>query len=190
MFDIADVHASVSATNPFSLVSGGLLRGGRYDLRKATMLDLIRIAWGVDPDKVVGGPSWLEFDRFDVSAKAPPSTPPETLNLMLRSLLTDRFNLVLHKDARPLPAFALTMGKGAPKLKEAEGSGNPGCQSQPQSGAESYSIFSCRHVTMESFAGSLRRIAGDYLTDPVVDSTGLEGFWDFDFKWNPRSRIL
>jgi uncharacterized protein (TIGR03435 family) len=185
-FDIADVHASASAANPFSLVSGGFLRGGRYDLRKATMLDLIRIAYGVDADKVVGGPSWLELDRFDISAKAPPTTPPETVNLMLQSLLADRFKLVLHKDTRPLPVFALTMGKGKPKLKEADGSGEGGCRSQPQSG---YAMVACRNMTMETFAQSLRGIASDYLRNPVVDSTGLKASWDFDLKWNPRSRI-
>ena len=151
------------------------------------MLDLIRIAYGVDPDKVVGGPSWLELDRFDVDAKAPPSTPPETINLMLQSLLADRFKLALHKDTRPLPAFALTTGKGKPKLKEADGSGDSGCRSQPQSG---YSMVACRNMTMETFAQSLRGIASDYLRNPVVDSTGLKGSWDFDLKWNPRSRIL
>jgi uncharacterized protein (TIGR03435 family) len=188
-FDIADVHASASGTNPFSLVSGGFLRDGRYDLRKATMLDLIRIAYGADADKVVGGPSWLEFDRFDISAKAPPSTPPETVDLMLQSLLADRFKLVLHKDTKPLPAFALTMGNGKPKLKEAGRSGDAGCQSQPQPGSASYSAVACRNITMEAFAQSLRGIASDYLRNPVVDSTGLKGSWDFDLKWNPRSRI-
>jgi uncharacterized protein (TIGR03435 family) len=201
-FEIADVHGSAPATNPDTFVSGGLLRSGRYDLRRATLPDLIGIAWGVDAAKVVGGPGWLGFDRFDVSAKAPASSPPETVNLMLQSLLADRFKLVLHKDTRPLPAFALTRGKGQPKLKEADGSGissgnssgspsgNSGCQTQPQSGAPAYSRFSCRNMTMGAFAGALRRMAGDYLPEPVLDSTGLEGSWDFDISWNPRSRML
>ena len=186
-FDIADVHVSTSATNPYTFLSGGVLRGGRYDLRKATMLDLIRIAYGVDPDKVVGGPSWLELDRFDADAKAASSTPPETINLMLQALLADRFKLVLHKDTRPLPAFALTMGKAKPKLKEADGSAESRCQSQPQ---PDYSMYACRNMTMEAFAQTLRGLAGDYLTTPVVDSTGLKGSWDFDLKWNSRSQIL
>jgi uncharacterized protein (TIGR03435 family) len=45
-------------------------------------------------------------------------------------------------------------------------------------------------MTMEAFAGALRRMAGDYLPEPVVDSTGLGGSWDFDIRWNPRSRIV
>src|ERR1700733_6743365 len=64
VFEIADIHPSASATNPFTLASGGALRGNRYDLRKATMLDLIRIAYKVPAETVLGGPNWLEFDRF------------------------------------------------------------------------------------------------------------------------------
>ena len=189
-FEVADVHRSARATNPYTYMSGGVLRGDRYDLRKATMLDLIRIAYGVDPDTVLGGPNWLELDRFDISAKAPPSTPQETIKLMLQALLADRFKLVFHKDTKPLPAFALTLGNGKPKLKEADGSGNPECQYQPQPGTAAYTIYSCRRITMDAFARELRRMAGDYLTSPVLDSTGLEGAWDFDLKWNWRSQAL
>src|SRR5881396_1653313 len=126
-FDIADVHASAKSTNPF--VSGGVLRRGRYELHKATMLDLITRAYDLDADKVLGGPSWLETDRFDVIATAPPATPPENIRLMLQALLADRFKLAVHKDSKSLPTFALTVGKsGKPKLKESDGSGNSGCQ--------------------------------------------------------------
>src|SRR5436190_18977418 len=71
-FDIADVHASARSTNPN--MAGGVLRGGRYELRRATMVDLIRTAYGVDADSVIGGPGWLESDRFDVIARAPATT--------------------------------------------------------------------------------------------------------------------
>src|SRR5579862_6253759 len=73
-FDSADVHASAHTTNPNPFMTGGVLRGGRYDLRRATMLDLVSTAYGVDPDTVLGGPNWLETDRFDVIAKAPTTT--------------------------------------------------------------------------------------------------------------------
>lgn len=126
-FDIADVHATPRTNNPNLFMTGGVLRGGRYDLRKATMLDLIRTAWNVDPAIVLGGPNWLETDRFDIVAKAPPSTSPDNIRLMLQALLADRFKLVLHNDIKPMPAFALTVGKTKPKLKEAEGP-STGCQ--------------------------------------------------------------
>jgi uncharacterized protein (TIGR03435 family) len=190
-FEAADVHRSARAMNPYTFISGGVLRGARYDLRKATMLDLIRIAYKVEPEMILGGPNWLEFDRFDIAAEAPPSSSPETVRLMLQSLLADRFKLLLHKDTRPMPAYALTPGKGSPKLKEAAGEGNPECQYQPQPAGSTFGTeYSCRNMTMAQFAERLHGIAGDYLNDPVVDSTGLEGAWDFDLKWNYRSQVL
>jgi uncharacterized protein (TIGR03435 family) len=125
-FDIADVHVSPRSLRPN--MQPGVLRAGRYQLLNATMVDLIRTAYNVDADKVLSGPSWLESDRFDVIAKAPPATPPETIRLMLQSILADRFKLVFRKDTHPLPAFALTVAKGGSKLKEADGSGEPGCR--------------------------------------------------------------
>jgi uncharacterized protein (TIGR03435 family) len=84
---------------------------GRYELRNATLVDLIRTAWSVDADKVVGGPDWLDTDRFDVITTAPAGSTPENLKTMLRKLLADRFHLVVHKDTRSLPAYAMTAGK-------------------------------------------------------------------------------
>ena len=175
--------------NPQTYRSGGFLRGGRYDLRKATMMDLIRLAYGFEPDTVFGGPDWLEFDRFDIAAKAPPTTSPREIGLMLQSLLADRFKLVFHKDVRPMPVFALKVGKN-PKMNKAEGSGDPQCNYQQQPSASPYTVYSCQNMTMARFAQQLSGMAGDYLTDPVIDSTGLAGAWDFDLKWIPRSRVL
>jgi uncharacterized protein (TIGR03435 family) len=132
------------------------------------------------------------MDRFDVVAKAPPGTAQETVKLMLRALLADRFQLVLHKDTKPIPAYVLTLGKTKHKMKEADGSGTPGCQGQPQNpepGSVPYAVVSCRSMSMEVFAQSLRGFGGDYLTSPVIDSTGLKGNWDFDLKWNGRAQL-
>jgi uncharacterized protein (TIGR03435 family) len=125
-FQEADVHASAKAGNQFA--RGPFTSGGRYELRTQTLVDLVSKAYGVDPDKVLGGPNWLEYDRFDVFAKMPPSTSKDTAKLMLQTLLTDRFKLIAHKDTRPMPAYALVVGKGKPKLKEAAGSGETGCK--------------------------------------------------------------
>jgi uncharacterized protein (TIGR03435 family) len=186
-FEAADVHLSPSATNPYNYASGGVLRGERYELRKATMLDLIKTAWNIDADTVFGGPNWLELDRFDIYAKAPLETPPETVRLMLQALLRDRFGLVVHEDTRPLPAFALTVGANKPKLTESNGSTVPGCEYQPA--ISGFQVNVCRNITMDAFVQRLRQIAPDYLAAPVVNETRLDGTWDFDLKWNNRSRI-
>ncbi len=187
-FTAADVHPSPQSNNPNVHMTGGVLHAGRYDLRKATMLDLIGTAYGIDdPAKVLGGPNWLELDRFDIVAKVPPATSSETLKLMLQSLLADRFKLVIHKDTKPMPAFVLSPGKGKPKLREAAAEAGTGCQGalEPNAGAMPVNHLACRGVTMEAFARALHDSAGAYLANPVVDSTGLKGAWDFDLRWTP-----
>lgn len=191
-FEIADVHASPQRRFPF--VDGGILRGDRYVLRQATMLDLIATAYGLDSDFVQGGPSWLETDRYDVIAKAPPGTSKDTIKLMLQSLLAERFKLVTHNGTAPMPAYVLTVGKGKPKLKEGDDSGKSDCKYQepPKDlppGTISNIVFVCQNTTMEAFANDLHDWAGGYLDKPVVDSTGLKGAWDFDIKWTGRGQL-
>jgi len=189
-FDIADVHAG--SRNPSVGMTGGVLRDGRYELHDATMVDLVRTAYSVDAERVIGGPNWLELDRFTVIAKAPQSTPPATLKLMLQSLLADRFKLVVHQDTRSMTSYALTVIGGKPKMKEAAGPGS-GCQGQPQPPPEPGEIPTqlgvCRGVTMAAFADVLPRAAGAYITSPVVDETGLTGTWDFEIRFHGRAQL-
>jgi len=185
-FEVADVHVSaryhrtglLDSLNP---VAEGVLRAGRYEIQSATMLDLIRIAYGVDAAAVLGGPSWLEWDRFDVVAAAPASTDAETVKLMLRTLLADRFRLRIHNDTKPMTAYVLGTGK-SPRLTRAESSENSGCVDQVAGSS------ACHNVTMAAFAAWLRASprARSYVgANPVVDQTGLDGLWDFSIHWSP-----
>jgi uncharacterized protein (TIGR03435 family) len=209
-FGIADVHASAAAAN--SLMRGGVVRSGIYRIQTATMVDLIGAAYNVGADKVLGGPSWLELDRFDVYAKVPPSTLADTPRLMLQGVLADRFKLALHKDTRPLPGFALTVRKGVtPKLKPADSSDSTGCKSTPlytdaelaerrqaaiQAGGSPLVlqplVYTCRNMTMGDFAEGMRKMPGAqqyFDTGAVVDQTGLKGAWDFTFQYTPKPAL-
>jgi uncharacterized protein (TIGR03435 family) len=191
-FEIADVHTSPHRTFPFG--DGGSLHGDRFGFHQATMLDLIAYAYGLDPSLVQGGPIWLETDRFDVIAKAAPKTSKETLKLMMRSLLAERFSLVTHTGSKPMPAWVLTV-KGKAKLKEGDDAGKSDCQYQdpPQGqppGTVSNIVFVCHNTTMGEFANELHDWAGGYLSEPVVDGTGLKGAWDFDIKWTGKGQLL
>jgi uncharacterized protein (TIGR03435 family) len=75
---------------------------------------------------------------------------------MLQSLLADRFKLVLHKDVRPVPAFALKLERDKPKIKVADGSGDAECKYQRQPDTSVYTVYSCRNMTMAGFARRLR----------------------------------
>jgi uncharacterized protein (TIGR03435 family) len=189
-FDVADIH--VSAKTTYAGMSGGALRGSRYEIRHASMLELITTAYGIDAEKVLGGPTWLEFDRFDVIAKAPPSTSPENLRLMLQGLLADRFKLVVRMDSKPIPAFILSLGKGKPKIKESEGSGPTGCQTPDvptQPGVIPLNLATCHNVTMKELVRALREFANGYITTIAVDQTGPKGGDDFDIKWTGRGQL-
>jgi len=194
-FEIADVHASTPSITPG--MRGPLRQGERWELKNATMVDLIAFAYGVDADKALGGPNWLEFDRFDVIAKAAPNMPAETLRGMLQSLLADRFKLVLHTDTRPFPGLALTEDKN-PKLKDSDGSGQPGCGLRMTVSAPVDAIAgslpvqtltgSCHNSTMEAFANFLRQWVSPPNSRPaikIVDKTGRKGTYDFDLKFSP-----
>lgn len=191
-FDVADVHASPHVLYPF--MDGPNMESDRFVLHQATMADMIGYAYNLDIVRVQGGPSWLEWDRFDVSAKAPSTTAKATLRLMLKTLLAERFHLVVHDGTAPLPAYVLTAQKDKLKLKESQDPGDPDCEYQPPPpnqppSAISQIVFACHRETMSRFADDLHDWAGGYLDKIVVDSTGLNGAYDFDIKWTGRGQL-
>jgi uncharacterized protein (TIGR03435 family) len=68
----------------------------------------------------VEGPAWLDSDGFDIVAKIPAGTSKQQFNLMLQSLLAERFKVAVHRETKTLPVYALTVGKNGPKLKEVD----------------------------------------------------------------------
>ena len=196
-FDAADIHLSPrsdwvkDSTHP---MQGGFLTADRYELRRATMLDLIRLAYNVDADKIAGGPSWLDYDRFDITSKTKPGARPEALRLMLQSLLADRFGLRVKSGMQQAPGYLLTRGKRELKLRPATDAATPaGCQSSRPAfdgGVASYTI-QCHNITMDAFAQSLRRMVSGPLGNlPVEDKTSLEGGWDLDLSYYQRPLSL
>ena len=194
-FALADVHVSPRSTTSAMRVSS---RPGRYEIRNATMVDLIRTAYALDADKVLGGPNWLEYDRFDIAALVPPDTTPDAQKLMLRALLADRFKLAVRNDTKPAAGHLLVMGRGRHKLKEvADSAAAPGCQTQPvpaprPSGVPGQRVLpmtglTCRNVTMDAFAADLKRLSNGYVTNAVLDQTGLKGSWDFELQFTQRA---
>src|SRR4051812_4337179 len=209
-FIAADVHVSPKASNPNQMFPRSTPpQGGRYEIRNATMVDLIRFAYGTDSDNVFGGPTWLEMDRFDVTAKLPPNTSAENRKLMPQALLKERFNLVTHPDTKPMPHHVLTVAK-KPQLKQAESTEESGCKPQQASGAPAEGgirlstmgpnggapmtinlgpgmtvQYSCRNISMAGFVSGLRTMMFANLgPNPVIDETGLKGNWNFDLRFS------
>lgn len=195
-FEIADVHTS--ATVPaFAQNFGGVLREGRYVNRDVTLVKLIAAAYGVSEENVVGGPGWIGSDLYDIVAKVPDGTTIAAANLMLKSLLVDRFGLTVHEGTYPVPRYVLTVGKGGSKLKSAGGTDSAACvpkqQSAPADPNDPATFpdieVACHNFTSSGIAQQLRNMAGGYLDHDVVDSTNLEGSWDWDLKWTARGAL-
>jgi len=83
---------------------------------------LITQAYRVSGYQLVGGPGWLDAERFDIVAKAPEGSRPDQTMLMLRGLLAERFKLKVHGESRDVPIYALVLarsdGKLGPKLSK------------------------------------------------------------------------
>jgi bla regulator protein BlaR1 len=143
----------------------------------------------ISGSRLSGGPAWLTTEYWDLAAKLPPNMPSteKELNhkteLMLQALLADRFKLVTHREMRDQPVYDLVLAKGGSKLKP--------------SSAEKFSFKTSRggiefqHESIEGLANYLYSPyialgSGQQPADrPVVDRTGLQGFFDFALEWTP-----
>src|SRR6185436_17718897 len=70
--------------------------------------------------QVIGGPNWIDSDRYDINAKADcngGALSREQSQLMIQSMLEDRFQLKAHLETRELPVYNLVVAKDGPKLK-------------------------------------------------------------------------
>ncbi|HEV2619287.1 MAG TPA: TIGR03435 family protein [Acidobacteriaceae bacterium] len=181
VFQFSDVHAS--ANSKAAYMSGGFLNGDRYIVHHATVVELITKAYGFPVRNILGGPFWIDKDRYDVAAQAPSDASDDDVKAMLRNLLADRFKLVAHTENRSLAAYVITAPDAGAKMKQSEGSGTPGCKSVVSldtTTAGAPVVFSCHAESMAAFAAFVKEINAS--TEPVVDHTGLNGLWDFKFK--------
>ena len=101
----------IAGTSLVQLYPGGRLRATNFTLR-----GLIARAWSLQSDQVGGGAAWLQSDGFDVEAKAERNPPADQIWLMLRTLLAERFTLVVRTETRELPVYELVLARKGGKL--------------------------------------------------------------------------
>ena len=140
---------------------------------------MIAFAYGVRTDQVVGGPGWVERDRFDIKAAAGRTTTQAELKVMFQSLLADRFQLVTHHETRQLPVWALVVvrpdGKLGPSLRRCDDECTPG-------GSITYGAtneWKERAATIADIVPTLAAIA----RGTVIDRSGLTGRYEFNLHW-------
>jgi uncharacterized protein (TIGR03435 family) len=158
--------------------------------------ELIRQAYDVEDNQILGAPSWTGSARYDIEAKVSSSDTealhdlsPDQRRLMLQPLLADRFHLKVHTEVRELPVLTLVVAKGGPKLHEAK----PG-DTYPnglkgfngQGGGPGMMLMRPGQLTGQGIPlSSLTRLLSQQLGSTVQDKTGLMGKYDFTLQWTP-----
>jgi uncharacterized protein (TIGR03435 family) len=149
-------------------------------------------------------PKWMDEDRYDIIAKAPTASllseewqglpiDLDTVSLMMRNLLADRFKLAVHMEERPISAYNLVALK--PKLKAADPAGRTRFKEGPVTAADFKNdprnkmpilgrFVTVQNMTLAQFGELLPNIAGGYIKMPVLDKTGLEGSFDFTLSFS------
>ena len=196
-FEVASVKPNRSG--PGSIQRAGLQPGDRVTMTNVTLRILIQIAYP-GPSEIVGGPGWVgsgpSGDRFDVNAKAEAASSREQLQLMLRTLLADRFKLVVHTETRVEPIYALVLAKrdgslgpnlhpaaaDCATLRTAALAAGPLKGSGPCGLGGLLGNMHIRGIGIDQLALMLQRDAGRR----VVNKTGLTGNFDWDLTWTPQ----
>ncbi len=161
-----------------------------------TMAALIEEAYAVEANQLAGGPDWLNTDRFDVQAKVDRSQVPgfglgpnkPATERMLKAALAQHAQLVVHTEMKDLPTYALVVADGGSKLQPAQvpdtaegGNGMVGMRRmtmQKGSGGQVVGL-AAQGIPVSDFAWQLSKQLGT----PVVDKTGLNGTYNFEFQW-------
>ena len=199
-FDVVSVKPNVSGDERSASY---VQPGGRYTASNATVRMLIKTAYGVHDDQIVGGPDWIGTARFDVTAKAADTTPSasafrDMARLMLRRALEDRFQLALVHERREIPVYGLAVARSDSRLGPqlirsdsrscegpwtsvpiAPGLPEPNPPSPCNSGFSRAGHLAARAV---EFSTLVTQISG-WADRVVVDRTGLSGRFDWDLQW-------
>jgi uncharacterized protein (TIGR03435 family) len=172
-FEVASIRPSprdaVSAMAP--------LPGGRFVATNTTLSTLVQVAYRISNRGLKGGPAWMYEDNFDLSAQAGRSISSTELSLMMQTLLADRFKLVVHRESNLVSGYALIPGKKGPKLEKAE-----------EALGKKYGINAFgNRWTSEASMNQLAFAISTVLRVPVVNKTGLEGYYKISLLFQPQT---
>jgi bla regulator protein BlaR1 len=141
-------------------------------------------------DQIIG-PDWINKKSYDIEGKVPESlheamskmTREERMaqtQLMMQSLLADRFKLKYHFETRELQAYKLVVAKGGLRVKEHPDRTKAGVwMNRTDQGGILYGA-----ATIPDLVGLLTNVQ-EIGAKPIINETGLAGtFYDFSLKWS------
>jgi uncharacterized protein (TIGR03435 family) len=208
----AYVYEAVSVKPNKSGQQGSSIRrqpGGRLTASNMPLRALITFAYQIQGFQLVGDPSWLRTETFDIVAKMEgdpppvmPGTGPDPHMVAMRTVLAERFKLAVHRETRELDIYALVLarpdGTLGPNLKQTTtdclammDAARRGGAPPPPPGPNAPVVCGMRGtfgkllvnaMPMSQFANNL----SSQMQRVVVDRTGLTGGWDFELTFAPE----
>lgn len=179
-FDVASIklrHGEITFSADPSV------RGRTVEATASTLTDLITYAYSVRYEQVAGAPGWAGSEHYDIVAKADGEgiLADAQSRQMYQILLADRFRLKVHRESQEVAVYALIVGKNGPKLAAAAPDAAGGFSVTGRPSGELH--LEAKKTTMEGLARQLSNTAGR----PVLDRTGLTGFYAFTLDWIPAT---
>lgn len=190
-FEVASVKRNVS--KPPSFPVGPEARpGGAFVSTNVALERVMRFAYNLPEYQIVGGPDWVRTDRFDIEARAGRDVSPEELRRMVQALLEDRFQLVLRREQREMPLYALVRARDdkqlGPNLRaSAAGCAEPGGRGETMEERRTPNGGVATQRTCASLAALVSSLSSA-LQSPVDDRTALTGLWDYELSFTGERR--
>jgi uncharacterized protein (TIGR03435 family) len=201
----------VVSIKPFDASGGATPRSGtrgtRYDFLGLPLGWLVAQAHRapLNQGRVVGLPEWIETERYAIAGTIPDGVPVSALPVLLTNLLKDRFRMVSHTETREMPVYNLVLARNdkrlGPSLKETSAecrAATAAFLAAPQRGGTppptptasgacpppglNVGLLSQGGMQMATLAQGLAQIVGR----PVIDRTGLTGYYDYTLTWMPE----
>ena len=203
-FEVVDVKPNHSGV---ANGLGGILPSGQFRAVNIPLKEVIKFAFKVREEAIIGAPAWIESEHYDIVGKAAPVGSEETFyrstravvlmrlgyswddtfRQMVQSMLADQFKLKFHQEQKTMSVYALEIAKGGDKLQKAAEAGQPQCTRTVGAGLQAEAT--CKNVTMHDLGQALQVLAELYVDRDVVDQTGLSETYDLKLSWVGRTTI-
>lgn len=199
-FEVVSVRPSPPAIDDWQKV-GVHIDGAMVRCTYLSLKDYVGMAYNMKPAQI-NGPDWMGDAKFDIVAKLPGAATRREVGTMMQAVLSERFKMQSHRESKEFPVYALSLGKGPLKLKEAATDPETpntsdvnvtvsGAGSGPNSGAVvdlgggSYvSSTGGKIVGHRVTIAQLLESVGRFLDRPVVNLTNLNGVYDVTVQYS------
>ena len=190
-FDVASVKSSGPDERGSGLYT---YPGARVVGRGMTVRYLISEAYRIDESQIVGGPDWIDKDRFHIEARPPDSVasrytaphdpliePPDEIRQMLQNLLAERFQLKVHIEGSKGKIYEIVRNNRPLRLNPPKDRNAFPWAGGIKGGVPDGKGLRGQNISMSELATSLT----GFLNSPVIDQTGLSGSYDFQVDTEP-----